>query len=344
MGPTGETRIVQVHPTRKCNLSCLHCYSSSSPKERDIIDVTLLCDAITDAAGEGYNVVSMSGGEPLLYGPLEDLLSHSRATGMQISIATNGMLLDEKRLQMVEGLTDLIAISLDGIPESHNRIRGHQRAFEIMRSRLAGLRESGIPFGFIFTLTQHNLDELDWVSQFAIREGAQLLQIHPLEEAGNAAQHLQGTTPDGIELAYACLAAIKAQERYADCLLVQIDVANKTALVDDPGQVYAGSWQPSASTPLSELMSPLIIEADGTVVPLQYGFSRQYAVGVLGDERLTVLADRWRHTRMTEYLRLCRSMHEHVTREGAPQFLNWYHEISKFVPPTQEVSFSAAAS
>ena len=32
MGPTGKSRIVQIHPTRRCNLRCLHCYSSSGPE------------------------------------------------------------------------------------------------------------------------------------------------------------------------------------------------------------------------------------------------------------------------------------------------------------------------
>ncbi len=70
MGPTGKARILQIHPTRRCNLSCLHCYSSSSPHERDVLDVALLCDAISDAVEEGYNIASISGGEPLVYQPL----------------------------------------------------------------------------------------------------------------------------------------------------------------------------------------------------------------------------------------------------------------------------------
>jgi MoaA/NifB/PqqE/SkfB family radical SAM enzyme len=71
------------------------------------------------------------------------------------------------------------------------------RAFSTMAARLEGVRRSGIPFGFIFTLTQFNLHELEWVAGFALQQGARLLQIHPLEEAGRAAERLAGARPDG---------------------------------------------------------------------------------------------------------------------------------------------------
>lgn len=77
MGPTGLSRILQIHPSRQCNLSCLHCYSSSSPHEKEHLTLKLLCDAISDAAAEGFNYVSLSGGEPMLYKPLVELLEHA---------------------------------------------------------------------------------------------------------------------------------------------------------------------------------------------------------------------------------------------------------------------------
>ena len=35
-------RVVHVHPTRACNLACVHCYSDSSPAVRDALDVARL--------------------------------------------------------------------------------------------------------------------------------------------------------------------------------------------------------------------------------------------------------------------------------------------------------------
>jgi MoaA/NifB/PqqE/SkfB family radical SAM enzyme len=56
----GEFQSIQIYPSRLCNLSCLHCYPSLSPKERGTLDVALFSNALSDAAGEGYNYVSIS--------------------------------------------------------------------------------------------------------------------------------------------------------------------------------------------------------------------------------------------------------------------------------------------
>ena len=160
MGPAGEFKALQIHPTRFCNLTCLHCYSSSGPDQREALAAPLVADAITQAGAEGYNDIAFSGGEPILYGDLRLLLEHAKSLGMATSLTSNGILLKGERLARLEGVTDLLAISLDGVPESHNRMRNAPLAFERMRANLDGVRKTGIPFGFIFTLTQHNLHEL----------------------------------------------------------------------------------------------------------------------------------------------------------------------------------------
>ena len=193
-GPTGNTRIIQIHPTRRCNLQCRHCYSSSGPRERGEIDPALLFDLLDDGVAEGYGVVSFSGGEPVLYPHLADVLDGAGERGMFRTLTSNGMLLDGPRLDAITGRVDLLAISLDGVPGSHDALRG-DGAFAAMERRLQGVRAAGISFGFIFTLTQDNVGELPWVARFAVDQGASLLQVHPLEEAGRAAIEMIDATP-----------------------------------------------------------------------------------------------------------------------------------------------------
>ena len=66
--------IIQLHPTRRCNLRCLHCYSLSGPEARDVLSETTLAETLTDARAQGYAVASFSGGEPVLYPGLGHLL------------------------------------------------------------------------------------------------------------------------------------------------------------------------------------------------------------------------------------------------------------------------------
>jgi MoaA/NifB/PqqE/SkfB family radical SAM enzyme len=326
VGPTGASRILQLHPTLRCNLRCLHCYSSSGPDERTELPVGLLGDAIAAARTEGYTVVSISGGEPLMYRPLAELLERAHACGALTTVTTNGMLLTARHVAELVGRLDLLAISLDGPPESHNRMRASEHAFVQMESRLDGLRASGIPFGFIFTLTQRNVHELDWVARFAVEHGARLLQIHPLEEVGRARHMLAGDKPDELESAYAFLEAARLRELYAGQLTVQLDLVYGELLRAAPERAYADAVDRDA--PLAELVSPLVIEASGAVVPLEFGFARAFALGNLREAPLPELAARWRRERLLAFERVCRGAFDHITAPTDLPFANWYDVVA----------------
>jgi MoaA/NifB/PqqE/SkfB family radical SAM enzyme len=293
-----------------------------------MLDAALLVPAITDLASEGYNWVSLSGGEPVLYPPLPELLKHSQALGMQTTLVSNGMLLTARQLDRIQPHLDLLVISLDGKPESHNAMRGSERAFELMASRLAGLRQRGLAFGFIFTLTQHNLDELPWVAEFAASSGARLLQIHPLEDFGNATRRLRGKVPDGTEGAYAWVLGQQIQKRLEGRMTVQVDLLHSSVVERAPEVVYAADAEPAQEAGLAELISPLVIEADGTVVPLQYGFPRQLALGSLAEASLPTLAKRWRECRWPVFRSLCRALRDEILSAPEATFFNWYECVA----------------
>jgi len=326
MACTRGSRILQIHPTRRCNLACLHCYSLSGPEERGELPAALLAGALADAAAEGDAVASFSGGEPLLYRPLPELLAHAHGLGMVTTVTSNGMLLDERRLAALVGALDLLAISLDGVPESHDRMRAKAGAFDAMASRLAGLRASGIPFDFIFTLTQHNLHELEWVASFALEQQARLLQIHPLEAAGRAAATLAEAPPDGIEGAYAFLLAARLQEAVGERLQVQLDLVSRRAMAGQPNLFFADDAGASEG-PLAERVRPLVIEADGLVAPVEHGFARALALGNLREAPLRELAPRWLAERYPAFRRLCRRAFESATAAGGAPVADWSAEL-----------------
>jgi MoaA/NifB/PqqE/SkfB family radical SAM enzyme len=332
MPPTGQhARVLQLHPTRACNLRCLHCYSSSGPEQRSTLDLALLQGAIDDAREEGYNVLSVSGGEPLLYARLSELLDHARDRGLFTTVTTNGMLLDRRRLEALAGRTDLLAVSLDGKPESHDRLRANARAFSAMQARLPLLRASGLKFGFVFTLTRSNADELPWAAAFACAQGAALFQIHPLEETGRATVTLGGQRPDAQLSTIAWVLGRTLERQYAGRMAVQVDLVDLEALASAPCEVYADDTPGDRTeVPLADLVSPLVVETDGTVSPLQYGFARTYALGNLHQDRLAALATRWRRDRGPSFRRLCRrSLCDLGTVTADLPIVNWFEEVAR---------------
>ena len=330
MGPTGDAlRVLQLHVSRRCNLACSHCYSGSGPEHADELPVALWHGVIDDAARAGYNVVGFSGGEPLMFAPLRALLQQARGLGMLTTVTTNGMLLDARRITALTGAAGLVAISLDGTPQSHNRMRGHPRAFATLLRRLPALRASGLPFGFIFTLTQFNLDELIWAAEFAVAQGARLLQVHPLEAVGRASETLSDAVPDETELAYAVLAVARLKELVGEQLVIQLDVAGRDAMQAAPERVFAAHEDLPADRPLGEWLSPLIVEPDGTVVPVEYAFGRAWSLGNLRDAPLPVLAERWTRERRAGFQALCRRVQHEATAPEQPAVINWYGRLAQ---------------
>ncbi|UXI70049.1 radical SAM protein [Tahibacter amnicola] len=332
MGPTGDTvNVIQIHPTRRCNLRCQHCYSTSGPEVTSELPVEWIEAFLADAAAEGFNAIGLSGGEPLVYRPLPRLLAYARSLGYYTTVTTNGLLLDERHLAAIGPHVSLVAISIDGVPEQHDRMRAMPRAFDRMRARLDLLRKTGLPFGFIFTLTLNNLDELAWVAEFAAGEGAALLQVHPLEQVGRARDYAL-LPPDDLELAYAFVEVARLQKEYGQRLRIQFDVADRPLIEREPYRAFAiATPDPAISReqPLAALVSPLVLQDDGLVVPVQHGFGRSFAIADLADGRFASQASTWKRQRYPAFLDVARRVWDDL--QAAPAhlpFTNWYAAIT----------------
>jgi MoaA/NifB/PqqE/SkfB family radical SAM enzyme len=289
----------------------------------------LVRNVLHDAGQEGYNVAGFSGGEPTMYPWLIEALVAAHESGLRTTVTSHGMLLSDRFLGRLRGHLDLLAISLDGLPDSHNRMRRADNAFQVMHRHLPAVRESGVPFGFIFTLTQHNLYELDWVAQFAVEHGAGLLQIHPLEETGRAERELSGGEPDEIEASVAFLEVSRLQQKYGKAIHLQLDLLDRRFIAAHPERVLAKPVGDGAAQRLSALISPLIVEPDGTVVPIQYGFDRRFAFGNLHDRSLRTLAAAWRREKMQQFFAICRQAYDDLMQPSELPFVNWYPLLTR---------------
>ena len=322
-----DVRILQIHPTRLCNLRCLHCYSSSGPQERGELGAPLLLQAVSDASRLGYNVLSVSGGEPLLYSQLVPLCREARRNKMITTLVTNGTVTTQRKMDELRGLVDMMAISLDGMPERHNRIRGSARAFQQMADSLQLVRQARIPFAFVFTLTRENLHDLRWAASFAVAQGALMLQVHPLEQFGRACSDLRGEGLPGREMGAAWMMVEYLRELHRGKLMVHLDSLSRYQLPDAPGD-------------FDETVSPLVIEDDGTVSPLRYGFPRAFAFGSLHTRTLAEMAPDWKRRHESAFRGLYRETLRNV-RESDQMFVNLYEMMAEAAAESELVALSS---
>jgi MoaA/NifB/PqqE/SkfB family radical SAM enzyme len=111
---TDHPVMAHIIPIRRCNLSCTYCneYDDfSKPVAADIMTARL--DQLADL---GTNIVTFSGGEPLLHPELDQLIAHVRRRGMLAGMITNGYLLTPQRVnQLNDAGLDHMQISIDNV-------------------------------------------------------------------------------------------------------------------------------------------------------------------------------------------------------------------------------------
>jgi MoaA/NifB/PqqE/SkfB family radical SAM enzyme len=325
--PGSSIPIFQVHPSGLCNLACRHCYSNSGPSVRDELEPELVCSAIRDAAAAGYRVVSVSGGEPFMYRGLLDLLKSAKSAGMRTTVTTNGFFLQPQRLAAIRDYADLIAVSFDGRPQLHNRIRASRKAFECLIAGVSNLRANGFNFGLIHTLTHESWEDLLWIAEFAAESGAILLQIHPLERAGRAEKAMPGksfTTDDTNARAYLLSAALAA--KYAGRMTVQLDLLHRSEVLRNPGLIYGSPASMTTRSNPAALMRTLVLETDGTVVPVAYGFSHHYGVCNITEASIGATLSRYMADGFTAFVSLCRDTFDQIANDERVNLFNW-HEL-----------------
>lgn len=148
--------------TLQCNMKCMHCGSSAGikrVKELTTMESIKLCNELSRL---GTNLITMMGGEPFLRKDWNDIARHVRDLGIELTIISNGFLINEKVISRLSRLNPYtVGISLDGgKADTHDSIRGIQGSFERCIKSLELLRDANIETSVITTVHKQNLLEL----------------------------------------------------------------------------------------------------------------------------------------------------------------------------------------
>ena len=154
--------VVVWNMTRRCNLRCIHCYSSSqnirygnelTPAEAKAM--------IRDLATFGSPVILFSGGEPLMHRGLPELARYAVDQGMRAVISTNGTLITRQKAAVFKEIgLSYVGVSLDGMKVTHDHFRGVEGAFDTAMKGIRTCRNLGIKVGVRFTINRHNVEDV----------------------------------------------------------------------------------------------------------------------------------------------------------------------------------------
>jgi pyruvate-formate lyase-activating enzyme len=373
--PAGRvSRIIQVHPTLNCNLCCKHCYSSSGPGLKYELELDPLLNFLRQAALLGYNVLSLSGGEPFIYSHLGSLAESAKELGYFNSVTTNAMLLPAASKRDLLPLFDLVAVSLDGREAKHNHLRDNPNAFGKMLEGVEILKATGSNFGFIHTALPNSWQLLPWLVEFAQNHQARLLHIHPLEHSGRAATHLQEPnrltpvtrnaavtsqtpntaaapvppatdtpatlntrfTPEDLHKLYIATHYLKA---YAgDDLFIQLDLVHRDNIIGNRNFHFPHPKRRPHPTPkaFARLFGELIINEQGDILPIAHGCSNRFRIGNIYSGRpLEEMIEDFIDEKFAAFLQVYNTTHDAIAADSSEEIVNWSERLLENTRRTQ---------
>jgi uncharacterized protein len=174
-------------PTNDCNLRCSYCFVEDSERNKDTVYMT------EDIARKGLEIfaklteradeisLTFYGGEPLLNADVVyfsmNYVRKLEKKGVfkrpvEMSLLTNGTLIDDRTIESVLDTNTLVSVSIDG-PGSLNGARIDAGGRETFQKSLAGFRKlqsAGISPGISCTLNQFNIDRVEEIAEFVSRD------------------------------------------------------------------------------------------------------------------------------------------------------------------------------
>lgn len=180
--------------THKCNLNCRHCGSdctkdgSSNDLPADIVIKTL--NEIKTKYEPHRIMVILSGGEPTIYPGMWDLAGEITNLEFSLGMVTNGLNWDKETIKKAkESRFHSITVSIDGLEESHNWLRGNVSSFRKAKNALKMILDTPEIYkkDVITCVNKRNIKELDKIYQMLKETGLKrwrLTSVDPIGRAG----------------------------------------------------------------------------------------------------------------------------------------------------------------
>jgi radical SAM protein with 4Fe4S-binding SPASM domain len=171
--------------TLKCNLACSHCGSRAGDERVEELSTEQSLDLVRQLAEVGIHEVSLIGGEAFLRADWLDIAAAITEAGMVCTMTTGGYgISTSTATRMKEAGIRAVSVSIDGLKNTHNGLRGKDNSFQYCLETMGHLQDAGVLVGCNTQLNRLSAVELP-----------ELYLI--LRDAGMKAWQLQMTVPMG---------------------------------------------------------------------------------------------------------------------------------------------------
>jgi pyrroloquinoline quinone biosynthesis protein E len=181
---------VDVFVTSRCNLKCVHCFSSRDGKGNHDLSVQVMESIFNQLERMGVMEVRLTGGEPLLHPEVRTLLAIIQKKRFRKVLITNGTLLDEENVRRLKEAEVIPTVSLEDVnSEDHDVFSGVPGSFKRTMTALNLMQKQGVQYGINCCSHKGNLNRCEDIIKLSIRQGADRIAFLDLKVVGRMKKH-----------------------------------------------------------------------------------------------------------------------------------------------------------
>lgn len=145
---------LEIELTSLCNFHCAHCYAVADEPEH--MPYPLVETILSQAQLMGVEVIIFTGGEPLLYPQITNVLEKAKTMKAEVRLQTNSSLIDTIPRDLFGGLS-LVQIGYD-LPPAQGGIRSDTD----IKEKVDVLRQCNVDIVLFVTLHKKNIHAVDY--------------------------------------------------------------------------------------------------------------------------------------------------------------------------------------
>jgi radical SAM protein with 4Fe4S-binding SPASM domain len=250
--------------TLACDLACRHCGSRAGRARPDELSTTQCLDLVRQMAELGVREITLIGGEAYLREDWLQIVRGIQAHGMTPTMTSGGRGIDAALAAdaAAAGLAG-VSISLDGLAETHDRLRGVRGSHAHAVAALGHLRRAGIPVTVNSQINRLSMPELPELLELLASQGAHSWQIQLTVPMGRAADE-----PEVLLQPYDLLALFPVLRQLAErcqALGVRLLPGNNIGYFGPHESTLRGYMLEGHASSCMAGQLTLGIEADGTI-------------------------------------------------------------------------------
>ena len=176
--------------TLACTLACRHCGSRAGQARPREFSTEEALRVVRELAALGVREVTLIGGEAYLREDWEEIVVALNRRRIQTSVVTGGRgLTAERARRALKAGVASVSVSVDGLADGHDYLRGWKGSFDAAMGALDNLRAVGVPITANTQVNRVNFTELEPLCAVLLDRGVLAWQVQLTSALGRAADH-----------------------------------------------------------------------------------------------------------------------------------------------------------